>query len=386
MLNIQQVTEAIHRYRRDKGILKKLRRSDHPAILATEAHLQSLQRDEVVLFNQDLFTINRFFVHEYPVKPGTAAYAAWYAINYQNFCALNYDQVTRLTQLLSFPVPLKYAGFTTCAKAGYQQFPTHFSKLTREHLDKKSNTEKMQKYFQVLSKAYQQSSFSDDHFLAFSKLCVEGMLNQDYIDIIQKSSQANFLAKCLIRMKHTDALTSENQQFLIAYSGTFIIPVTQMLIALDKAGLNTSINRQIVADFSNPLPLQRAFKYLERAELLTQEYFDLISAEENLSWLFSLEEMPEDLITAEVWQGLVKLLENSNENDFRRDFKEYAQMLKKQLNRQQRGKDALVSEVGLDNQGRPSTSTGCFFSVMPVNPPPAVAVKDAGLQMSFAPS
>ena len=264
MPNIQQVNEVINRYRRNKGIMKKITRTDHPAIQATEVCLKSLQRDKDFLSSQDLFKINRFFVFDHRVKPGTASYQAWYAINYQNFCDLNRDQANHLTKLLGHPLPMKYSGFATCSKAGYQQFPEHFSKLTLQQLDNRSNAEKMQEFFQVLSQAYQENSLTDDSFLALSKLCVEGMLSQENVAHIRQSTHANFLAKCLISLKHSDILTEENRQFILTYSGSFIITVTQSLILLDKAGLNTLANRKILNDFSASIPLHHAIKFLEK--------------------------------------------------------------------------------------------------------------------------
>lgn len=378
MLNIQQVTEVINHYHHNKGILKKLRRTEHPAIRVTDEYLKSLKIHKGLLSNQDLFKINRFFLCDYPVKPGKASYKAWAAINYQNFCTLNYGQITRLSKLLTHPVPIKHSGFATCSKAGYQQFPEHFSKLTLERLDVRSNEEKMYEFFLLLSKIYQKiklndngmqeinlddesdrnTIFNEDQFLGLSKLCVEGMLTQEYIDAVLKNRQANFLAKCLIKMKHTDTLTADNQNFILTYSGALIIPVTRCLVSLDKVGLNTSINRTTLDSFSFPVPLQRTIEWLEKIELLTQENFDLISAEENIAWLCALEEMPEALITAEIWQGLVNLSINSNENDFRKDIKDYAEVLKKKLNVEQIKKDILVSE---DIETQATTSTPGFF-------------------------
>ncbi|MEN9450657.1 MAG: hypothetical protein RJA83_1275 [Pseudomonadota bacterium] len=373
MLNIQQVTEAINHYRHNKGILKKIRRTEHPAISATETYLHSLQSNKTLLSNQDLFKINCFFLLDHPVKPGKASYAAWLAINYQNFCALNFGQITRLSQLLPDPVPIKYSGFATCRKAGYGEFPEHFSKLSLEQLDNKSNAEKMQEFFQVLSQGYQENTLTDDRFLALSKLCVEGMLTQEHINAIKSNVQANFLAKCLIKMKHTDTLTPENQAFILAYPGSIIIPVTHILIALDKTGLNTLTNRKILADFSYPIALHRTIKCLEKNGLLTQENFDLISAEHNLSWLLALEEMPEALITAEVWQGLLNLSENSNENDFRKDIQAYAEVLKKKLNVERMEKDILDSEEHIETQAiSPRTQ---FFSVTPATVTPSTEEK-----------
>lgn len=371
MLNIQQVIEVINRYHHNKSIIKKLARTEHPAIRATNEYLKSLKPEEDLFSNQDLFNINRFFLCDHPVKPGNASYKAWYAINYQNFCDLNLGQTNRLGQLLSHPVPVEYAGFATCSKAGYQQFPEHFSKLSVEQLDNKSNAKKMKEFFQFLSQVYkkinlsdasdQEIIFNEDHFLALSKLFVEGMSCQTYIDAILKSSRANFLAKCLIIMKHTDTLTLENQEFILTYSGGLIIPVTRCLVSLDKAGLNTSFNRTTLGSFSFPIPLQRIIKLLEKIELLTQENFDLISAENNLSWLLALEEMPEALITAEIWQGLVNLSQISHENEFRKDIKDYAEVLKKKLNVKQIEKDIMTSEDDIETQA--VTSTTRFFSV-----------------------
>ena len=359
MLNIQQVTEIINHYHHNKGILKKLRRTEHPGIRATDDFLKSLKIHEGLLSNQDLFKINRFFLSDYPVKPGKAS--SWAAINYQNFCALNYGQIKKLTELRKYSVPIKYAGFATCSKAGYQQFPEHFSKLSLEQLDNISNDEKMQEFFQVLSQSYQENTLTDDRFLALSKLCVEGMLNQAYINVIEQSTQANFLAKCLIKLKHTDTLTVENQNFILTYSGALIIPVTQCLVSLDKAGLNTLINRMILARFSFPIPLYRTIKVLEKNRRLTQENFDFISAEENIAWLCALEEMPEALITPEIWQGLVNLSTNTNENDFRKDIQDYAEMIKRKLNVEQIEKDILASEEHIETQA--TASTLGFFSV-----------------------
>jgi hypothetical protein len=270
-------------------------------------------------------------------------------------------------------VPIKYAGFTTCSKAGYQNFPEHFSKLMLEQLDNKSNVEKMQEFFQVLSQSYQDINFTDDRFIALSKLCIEGMLSQDYVNVIKQSGQANFLAKCLIKMKHTDTLTTENKNFIISYPGSLIIPVSHILIALDKAGLNTLANRESLASFPMPLPLHRTIKALEKKGLLTQENFDLISAENNLSWLLALEEMPEALITADIWQGLVNLSKNSNENDFKKDIKDYAEMLKNKLNVEQIKKDILASKEHIETQAVTSIARPRFFSVTPTSLTPSAA-------------
>ncbi|MGC1853992.1 MAG: hypothetical protein WA659_01240 [Candidatus Aquirickettsiella sp.] len=364
MPNIQQVNEVINRYRRNKGIMKKITRTDHPAIQATEVYLKSLQRDKDFLSSQDLFKINRFFVFDHRVKPGTASYEAWYAINYQNFCGLNREQANQLTKLLGHPLPMEYSGFATCSKAGYQQFPECFSKLTLLELDNSSNAKKMQEFFQVLSQAYQENSLTGDSFLALSKLCVEGMLSQENVAHIKQSTHANFLAKCLIRMKHSDTLTEENRQFILSYSGSFVITVTQSLIFLDKTGLNTLNNRKILSDFSFPIPLHRALRFLEKKGLLTQASFDLISAENNISWLLALEEMPEELITTEIWEGLVNLSKTSHENDFSKDIKDYAEVIKRKLHVVIE-KDRLASEDQIETQAVISTSSARarFFSV-----------------------
>jgi hypothetical protein len=185
-------------------------------------------------------------------------------------------------------------------------------------------------------------------------------------------------------MKHTGTLTAENQQFISAYSGALIIPVTHMLIALEKAGLNTLTNRQSLANFSSPLPLHRAFEFLEKIDFLTQENFAVISTEDNLSWLLALEEMPKDLITAEIWQSLLNLLKTSNENDFKKDVKDYAEMLKKKLNVEQTEKGSLVSKEQVEPVEPSSSARARFFSVTPVNPQPAVT--NAALKVSFVPS
>lgn len=372
MFNIQQVTEAINLYRQNKGFIRKLNRTDHPAIVATEAYLKSLQLHEGLLSNQDLFNINRFFLLNHPVKPGRASYTTWFSINYQNFCALNYGSVKKLAELLGYPVSIKYAGFATCSKAGYQKFPDHFSKLTLDQLDNRSNTEKMQEFFQVLRQCYLENNFTDDNFLALSKLCIEGMLTQEYITAIKKSNQANFLAICLIKMKHTNTLTTENQNFIISYPKAITIPVAQILIALDKSGLNTLTNRKILADFSMPIPLYRVIKLLEKLALLTQENFDLISAEKNLSWLIALEGIPDELVTPEIWEGLRNFLKNESDSydAFRKDIKEYADMLKKKLNVEQIKNDILASEDPIKIQAvSTSTARSRFFSVEPVSLP-----------------
>ncbi len=380
MLTIQEVTEVISQYRRNKGFIKKITRTDHPAILAAETYLNSLQRENNFLSNQDLFKINRFFLLEHPVKPGKASYTAWAAINYQNFCALNYGLVKRLTELLKRPVPIKYTGFATCNKAGYQYFSEHFAKLTLEQLDSRSNAEKIHEFFQVLTQSYQENSLNDDRFLAFSKLCVEGMLTPEYVNLIKQSKQADFLAKCLIKMKHTDTLTTKNQDFILIYPGTFIIPITHTLIALDKAGLNTSFNRAMLGGFSSPIPLHRTVRCLEKKQLLTQENFGLISAESNIFWLLALEEMPEELISTEVWDGLVNLSQICNENELRKNIRDYAELLKKQLNVQQIEKDVLASENQIETQ---AATTPHFFSVTPVNLSPST--EDEVPKVNFAP-
>lgn len=340
---IQQVTEAINRYRQNKGFIKKLTRTDHPAIRATEIYLNSLQADKE-LSHQDLFTINHFFIVDHPVKPGKAAYDVWSAMNYQNFCDLNHKRVLQLVELLECQIPLEQLGFATCDKAGYEKFPEHFSKLSLDQLDSRSNSEKMQDFFHVLSQSYRGESFTSDCFRAISKLCVEGMLSQDYIDAMKQSPQASFLANCLIKMKHTDTLTTENQNFIIAYSGSFIVRVTEILIILEKIRLNTAANRKFLADFSLPIPLHIAIKFLEKKGLLTQENFDLISAENNLPWLIALEEIPEALITPESWQDLVDLSKTSNEKECRKDVQAYIDALKEKLNEKQMKKDSLASE------------------------------------------
>lgn len=366
MLNIQQVTEVINTYRRTKGIIKKLTRSDHPAILATEVYLNSLQPQDDILSNQDLFNINRFFINEYPVKPGKAAYSAWFAINYQIFCALNYSQVMKLAELQGHAVPLDCAGFATCRKAGYKNFPGHFSKLALEQLDDRSNAEKMQEFFYVLRQVYPHSSFTDINFIGLSKLCIEGLIDPMYIEDFLRSIHADELAKSLIKLKYTDTLTTENQNFILFYSGSFIIPITSMLIALDKANLNTLANREILASFPFPLTLKHTIKLLEKMELLTQENFDFIQSETNRSWLSALEEMPEELITTEIWQGLINLSKTSHANDFRKAIKDYAEVIKKKLNLEI-AKDILASEDQIETQASSSTARARFFSVTPVN-------------------
>ncbi len=276
MLNIQQVTEAINLYRQNKGFIKKLTRTDHPAIRATEIYLNSLQAHKQ-LSNQDLFIINRFFIIDHPVQLGKAAYEVWSTINYQNFIK-------------------------------------QFSKLSVEPLDSKRNSEKMQEFFHVLSQCYLEDSFTNDCFLALGKLCAEGMLNQEYIDVMRQSAQASFLASCLIEMKRTDTLTTENQNFIISYSGPAMVRVTEILIVLEKKGL------------------------------LTQKNFDLISAENNLSWLIALEEMPEELITPKTWQGLVNLSKISNEKEFKKDIQNYVKVLKGKLNDEPMQEDSLVND------------------------------------------
>lgn len=93
-----------------------------------------------------------------------------------------------------------------------------------------------------------------------------------------------------------------------------------------------------------PVPLHRTINCLDKKELLTQENFDFISAENNLSWLIALEEMPDELITAEIWQDLLNLSKKTNiENELRKDIKEYAEQLRKKLNIDHVEKDILVS-------------------------------------------
>lgn len=401
MLNIQHVTEVINHYHRNKGILKKIRRTEHPAIRATDEYLKSLKMHKDLLSNQDLFNINRIFLSDYPVTPGKASYVAWAHINYQNFCALNVGQVSRLAKLRSHPIPTKYSGFATCSKAGYQQFPGHFSSLSIEQLDKRSNAEKMLEYFQLLNRVYQKIKlndngtqdinlentdadeiiFNEDRFIALSKLCVEGMLTQTHIDAILQSNHANFLAKSLIYLKHTDTLTLENQQFILTYSGALIIPVTHILVNLDKAGLNTLANREIFAKFSIPYPLHRIIKCLEKIGILTQENFMLISAEKNLTWLLALEEMPEELITPEIWQELIHLSKICSENELRKNIKDYAELLKKKLNIEQIEKDILASEEQIETQVM--TSSTRFFSVTPANCMPPI--EDIAPKVASAP-
>jgi hypothetical protein len=381
MLNIQQVTEVINTYRRTKGIIKKLTRTDHPALCATEAYLNSLQHPNDLLSNQDLFNINRFFLLDHPVKPGKAAsYAAWFTLNYQNFCVLNYDRVTQLSELQGYPVAIEHAGFATCSKTGYQNFPEHFSKLSLEQLDNRSNAEKMQEFFNVLSQVYQYSSFTDDCFLALTKLCIEGLIDQACIEDLIRSTHADELAKSLIKLKHTDTLTTENQNFIMFYSGSFIIPITEMLISFEKANLNTLPNREILASFPFPAALQRTIKLLEKMDLLTQENFDLIQSETNRSWLLALEEIPEELITAEIWQSLLTVSKTSHGNECRKDIKDYVVLLKKKLNAEQIKKDILASPEPVKTQATPAH----FFSVTPANLA-APSAGDVAPKVSFVP-
>ncbi|TLY47328.1 MAG: hypothetical protein E6K54_06855 [Gammaproteobacteria bacterium] len=324
MLSIQHLTDAINFYHRHKGLIKKITGSKHAAILATETYLQSLQPDRNLISNQDLLTINRFFLFDHPVQPGKAAYETWLFINYHYFCDLNFAQVDQLAQLLNCSVPLKHAGFATCSEAGYQKFPENFSKLTLEQLDNRSNAEKMREFFNVLSAAYQHNNFSEDGFVALSKLCVQGMLNQDIINLILQNKQANFLAECMIMMKHSDILTPKNQQILIDF------PYLQRLL--------------------------RTMLCLEKIGLLTPENFAEISGDNNHAWLLALEEMPEALITPEIWQGLLNLLKNSHISDFKNDIKEYAEMLMQEANVEQKEKVSLISEEAQATQSRPSTS------------------------------
>jgi hypothetical protein len=91
MLNIKQINEIINIYQRNKGILKKITRTDHPTISATKDYLSALRNYSVLepLSIQDLLSINDFFCKDFPVEPGQAAFAAWVSINHQHFCALN---------------------------------------------------------------------------------------------------------------------------------------------------------------------------------------------------------------------------------------------------------------------------------------------------------
>lgn len=94
----------------------------------------------------------------------------------------------------------------------------------------------------------------------------------------------------------------------------------------------------------------------------------MISAENNLYWLLALEEMPGELITAEVWEDLVNLSKTSNENDFRKDIKDYVEMIKKKLTVEIE-KDMLASEEQIETQAAISTSSARarFFSVTSAN-------------------
>lgn len=331
MLNIQDVTNAIRHYRRNKSFIKKLTRTDHPAIGATEAYLNSLpDRGNNLFSNQNLFTLNRFFVLDHPVKPGHAAYKAWVSINYQNFSGLN---EVKATQLL------------------------------------RNNPERMQEFFQVLAQAYSETNLTEDVFIALCKLCVEGMLSQDYVNAIKRSQQANCLAESLITLKDSGSLTAENQNFIVAYSELPNLPVTPlflltpMLIALDKAGLNTCPNREILGNFSHPFPLHGALRCIEKIGLLTQENFNFISAENNLFWLLALKEMPEELITVDVWEGLVGLSKTSNETNFSKDIKDYARSLeKRRLKAEGTEKDTLASGRSMETQG---SRLGIFFETPP---------------------
>lgn len=334
MLSIQHLTDAINFYHRHKGLIKKITGSKHSAILATETYLKSLQPDTNLISTQDLLTINRFFLFDHPVQPGKAAYETWLYINYHYFCDLNFAQVDQLAQLLNGSVPLKRAGFATCNEAGYQKFPENFSKLTLEQLDNRSNAEKMREFFNVLSVAYQHNNFSEDGFVALSKLCVQGMLNQDIINFIMQNKQPNLFAECMIMMKHSDILTPENQQILIDFP--YLQASLRAMLCLDKIGL------------------------------LTPENFAEISGDNYHAWLLALEEMPEDLITPEVWRGLLNLLKNSDISDFKNDIKEYAEMLMQEVNVEQMEKVSLISEEAQATQSRPSTSR--LFLVSPVNP------------------
>lgn len=336
MLDIQKVNDTITLYRRNKGFIKKLIRSDHSAILATEAYLKSLQNN-TLLSHQDLFSINRFFLLDHPIKSATAAYTAWLTINYLYFCELNSVQVHKLAQLLQTMVPLKYAGFTTCSKAGYQKFPENFSKLTLEQLDNRKNSDKMAEFFKVSSKAFQQNKCTEDGFVALSKLCVEGMLNQANVDHIQQSSHPKLLAECLILMKHSNILTPENQQIVIGFP--YLQQLQHTMICLEKIGL------------------------------LTQEDFAMISKENNHPWLLALEEMPKELVSTRIWEGLVNLLKNSDINDFKTDIKAYADMLKQDVTIEQMEKISLADEdIAKKIQATSSqVSTSRLFSVSPAN-------------------
>lgn len=354
MLNIQQVTDAIHGYHRNKGFIKRIIKSSHSAIRATESYLQSLQENKGLISEQDLFSINRFFLLDHPVQSGTAAYKAWRLINYHYFCDLNAVRVTQLTQLLKHSVPLKYAGFATCSKAGYQNFPKNFSKLMLAQLDSGSNAEKMDDFFKVLSAAYQQHHFTKECFVALSKLSVEGMLNPDTVNLIRENKHAHLLAECLILMKHNDILTADNQQRLI--------------------------------DFAYLQPLYRTMIGLERIGILTQENFSVISADNNHPWLLALEEMPEDFMTPGIWEGLLSLLKNSDISDFKTDIKAYAEMLRQgfigePMEEMSLEKMQLVNEKG---QARSSlASTSRLFLVSPVSLPEVV--KDTSAKINLVP-
>jgi hypothetical protein len=315
MPNIQHVTDAINHYRGNKSFIKKLMRTDHLAIHATEAYLNALPAS-TSLSNFDLFCINHFFLRDHPIKPKGAAYKAWLAINYQNFCDLNFVQATQFD---------------------------------------KSKKGQMLEFFNVLSLAYQQKNLTEDRFLAFSQLGA------------------------------ADALSAENQDFIMTYSGRLIIPITSLLIALDKAGLNTLTNREILGKLDFPTPLSHAIQLLEKLEPLTQENFDFISAKDNLAWVTALEEMPESLMTAEVWPDLVSLSQTSPERDFRKDIKDYVDALKKKLKSDQIEEASLVTTAQVE-LGSSSPTSSRFFSETPANPTPSVeSVKDDVPKVSFAP-
>lgn len=340
MLNIQHVTDAIHHYHRNKGFIKRILNSSHLAIRATETYLQALQKNKDLISDADLLTINRFFLLDHPVQPGKAAYETWRFINYHYFCDLNAVSIAQLAPL------------THCDNASVQRSPEDFSKLALAQLDKRSNAKKMREFFKVLRLAYQQNNLTEDGFVALSKLCIEEMLSQDYANLIQQNKQANFLAECLIMMKHHDILTHDNQQTLI--------------------------------DFAYLQPLHRTMVCLARIGILTQKNFSVISADNNHQWLLALEEMPEDLITPGVWEGLLNLLRNNGITDFKKDIEAYTEMLRQDITGEQMEevhleKLNLVSEEGPARQNIASTSH--MFLVSPVKLPELIEETSAKINL-----
>ena len=302
MLNIQKVIDVINHYHRNKGFIKKITRSSHPAIQATETYLQSLQAEQperVLMSDQDLFIINGFFLVDYPVQTRKAAYKAWCAINYHSLG--QGDSVQNIQQA---------------------------------SLDKHSNTKKMMdEFFKVCRDAYQHNNLTEEGFVALRQLCAEGMLTTDLVNLVHHSQQAALLVDCFILLIRNNLLTPQNQQMVVEFP--FLQQLQHTMICLEKIGL------------------------------LTQKNFATISAESNQIWLLALAEMPEDLFTAEVWEGLLNLLRNADVRNFKTDVNKYVQLLKEERAENSTKKISFIDEK-IQSSANLASSTR-LFSVSPVN-------------------